>query len=171
MLWINLIMDTLAALALATEPPNPEVMNQPPRSPRAFIVTPAMAWNIFGTAAFVLVCIAGFILFSRSTGQEGSLEMLTLLFTGFVLLQFWNLLNIKCFGSNRSIFSRLGENPTYWLIALGILIGQILIVQFGGQVFRTVPLNIMQWLVLFAGTSVILWAGELIRLLHRLKQQ
>lgn len=171
MLWINLIMDTLAALALATEPPNPEVMNQPPRSPRAFIVTPAMAWNIFGTAAFVLVCIAGFILFSRLTGQEGSLEMLTLLFTGFVLLQFWNLLNIKCFGSNRSIFSRLGENPTYWLIALGILIGQILIVQFGGQVFRTVPLNIMQWLVLFAGTSVILWAGELIRLLHRLKQQ
>lgn len=171
MLWINLIMDTLAALALATEPPNPEVMNQPPRSPRAFIVTPAMAWNIFGTAAFVLVCIAGFILFSRSTGREGSLEMLTFLFTGFVLLQFWNLLNIKCFGSNRSIFSRLGENPTYWLVALGILIGQILIVQFGGQVFRTVPLNIMQWLVLFAGTSVILWAGELIRLLHRLKQQ
>lgn len=171
MLWINLIMDTLAALALATEPPNPEVMNHPPRSPRAFIVTPAMAWNIFGTAGFVLVCVVGFIFFSRSAGQEGSLEMLTLLFTGFVLLQFWNLLNIKCFGSNRSIFSRLGENPTYWLIALGILAGQFLIVQFGGRVFRTVPLDVMQWIALLAGTSVILWAGELIRLFHRLRQR
>ena len=97
--------------------------------------------------------------------------MLTLLFTGFVLLQFWNLLNIKCFGSNRSIFSRLGENPTYWLIALGILAGQFLIVQFGGRVFRTVPLGVMQWITLFAGTSVILWTGELIRLFHRLRQR
>lgn len=171
MLWINLIMDTLAALALATEPPNPEVMNNPPRSPRAFIVTKVMAWNIFGTAAFFLLCVVGFLLCARSVGQERNPEMLTLLFTGFVLLQFWNLLNVKCFGASRSIFSRLNENPTYWLIALGILLGQFLIVQFGGRVFRTVPLGWTQWLALILGTSIVLWTGELFRLFRRLRSR
>ncbi len=170
MLWINLIMDTLAALALATEPPNPEVMDKPPRSPNAFIVTRNMAYNIFGTAAFVIFCVVGFILYSRSTGQEHNPEMLTILFTGFVMLQFWNLLNVKCFGSTRSIFVRLKENSTYWLIALGILFGQFLIVQFGGRVFRTVPLGWMQWGILILGTSVVLWAGEAVRLIQRLKR-
>lgn len=167
MLWINLIMDTFAALALATEPPDPTVMNLPPRSPRAFIVTPAMAWNIFGTAAFFLICVLGFLLCSRSAGTESAPETLTLLFTGFVLLQFWNLLNVRCFGSACSIFHSPGKNPVFWMIALGILIGQFLIVQFGGQVFRTVPLTALQWGVLLGGTSIVLWAGEGIRFLLR----
>lgn len=167
MLWINLIMDTFAALALATEPPDPTVMNLPPRSPRAFIVTPAMAWNIFGTAAFFLICVLGFLLCSRSAGTESAPETLTLLFTGFVLLQFWNLLNVRCFGSACSIFHSPGKNPVFWMIALGILVGQFLIVQFGGQVFRTVPLTALQWGVLLGGTSIVLWAGEGIRFLLR----
>ena len=167
MLWINLIMDTFAALALATEPPDPAVMSRPPRDPRAFIVTPAMAWNIFGTAAFFLICVLSFLLCSRSAGVETAPETLTVLFTGFVLLQFWNLLNVKCFGTGCSVFRSPGKNPVFWLIALGILIGQFLIVQFGGRVFRTVPLNAVQWLLLLGGTSLVLWAGELIRFLLR----
>lgn len=170
MLWINLIMDTLAALALATEPPNAEVMRHSPRDPEAFIVTPYMAWNIFGTAAFFILCFIGFVTYcsSRGISMENNVEMLTILFTSFVLLQFWNLLNVKCFGSYRSIFSRLTENPTYWLIALGILVGQVLIVQFCGGFFRTVPLTLGQWIGIVAGTSVVLWAGELYRLIRRL---
>lgn len=170
MLWINLIMDTLAALALATEPPNSEVMRQPPRNPDAFIVTPSMAWNIFGTAAFFILCFIGFVVCCGTAGAgiEKNAGMLTVLFTGFVMLQFWNLLNVKCFGSDRSIFSRLTENPTYWIIASCIIAGQILIVQFCGSVFRTVPLTLAQWLLIISGTSVVLWAGELCRLLRRL---
>lgn len=167
MLWINLIMDSFAALALATEPPDPEVMKRPPRDPHAFIVTPSMAWNIFGTAAFFLACVIGFLVYARSAGCEKSTETLTLLFTGFVLLQFWNLLNAKCFGSAKSVFVRLRENPVFWMIAVCILAGQFLIVQFGGKVFRTVPLSWTQWLILFLSTSIILWAGELIRFFRR----
>ena len=85
--------------------PNAEVMRHSPRDPEAFIVTPYMAWNIFGTAAFFILCFIGFVTYcsSRGISMENNVEMLTILFTSFVLLQFWNLLNVKCFGSYRSI--------------------------------------------------------------------
>lgn len=167
MLWINLIMDTFAALALATERPNPEVMTVPPRSPDAFIVTGAMASRILLTALFYILC---FVVFVKHFDVSEP-RTLTLWFTGFVLLQFWNLLNAKCFGSHRSLFVQLHENPTFWLIAVGIVAGQYLIVQYCGVFFRTVPLSPADWGILLATSSVIFWLGEAARLITRVRSR
>ncbi|MBS1370691.1 MAG: calcium-translocating P-type ATPase, PMCA-type [Lentisphaeria bacterium] len=171
MLWVNLIMDTFAALALATEPPDPKVMEQPPRRNSAFIVTPAMWRGIFGGAAVFLAALIGLLLYIKSLGLEESSvayrHHLTLFFCVFVMLQFWNLFNAKCFGTGESIFRHLMDNRSFTMIVTGILIGQIIMVQFGGRVFRTTPLGIAEWAVVIAATSAILWGGELFRLLRR----
>jgi Ca2+-transporting ATPase len=168
MLWVNLIMDTFAALALATEPPNPAVMQMPPRKSDDFIVTVPMAWNIFVTAGFFLAAFIAMLLYAQKDGIVTDYE-LTVFFTFFVLLQFWNLFNARCFGSIRSAFSNLGESKALLLIAAAILIGQIVIVQFAGSAFRTIPLSLTDWLFLIGITSIVLWVGELSRFLKRLK--
>ena len=171
MLWVNLIMDTFAALALATEPPDPKVMEQPPRRNSAFIVTPAMWHGILGGGLVFLVVLAALLLRIRGLGLEaGSAaesHQLTVFFCVFVLLQFWNLFNAKRFGTGESIFRHLAGNRAFLLIAAGILIGQILMVQFGGKVFRTDPLSFLEWAAVIAGTSLILWGRELFRLCFR----
>jgi Ca2+-transporting ATPase len=164
MLWVNLIMDTFAALALATEPPNEAVLDRPPRSPKAFIVTPRMAREIFGAGAALLALLVGLILLWQSKGQlpgdDAPSRAGTMLFTVFVLLQFWNLFNAKALGRRGSVLPTLGNNPSFLAIAAAILLGQILLVQFGGAVFRTVPLSAAEWLVLLFVTSFVLWLGE-----------
>ena len=172
MLWINLIMDTFAALALATEPPNAGVLNRPPRDPAAFIVSRAMAINIFLTGAIFLAVLIGLIVVLKGAGElttnDDPSRGGTILFTVFVMLQFWNLFNAKTMGRTGSVFPTLGNNPSFSLIAASILIGQILLVQFGGAVFRCVPLNLEDWLVIGGTTSIVLWAGEIIRLGKRI---
>lgn len=168
MLWVNLIMDTFAALALATEPPNPALMRLPPRKSEDFIVTPVMARNIFITAGFFLAAFVAFLVYVQRDGAVSDYE-LTLFFTFFVLLQFWNLFNTRCFGSMRSAFSNLRESKALLSIAAAILIGQILIVQLAGSVFRTVPLSFNDWLWLLGISSLVLWAGECIRFVKRAK--
>jgi len=172
MLWINLIMDTFAALALATEPPNVGVMNRPPRDPAAFIVSKAMAVNIFLTGAIFLAILIGLIVILKSSGElktgDDASRGGTILFTVFVMLQFWNLFNAKTMGRDGSVFPTLGNNPSFLLIAGSILVGQILLVQFGGSVFRCVPLTLEEWVVISAATSLVLWAGEFIRLAKRI---
>ena len=167
MLWINLIMDTMAALALATEPPNPELLKHPPRNPSAFIVTEKMAFDIFFTAALFIGIFIWYAL--THTGGSGiSPEDRCIIFSGFVMLQFWNLLNVKCFGASRSVFTAWKENPTFWIIAAIIPVGQILITQFGGRMFGTVPLDFGQWIRLIGCSALVLAAGEIIRLVARL---
>ena len=167
MLWINLIMDTMAALALATEPPNPELLKHPPRNPSAFIVTGKMAFDIFFTAALFIGIFIWYAL--THTGGSGiSPEDRCIIFSGFVMLQFWNLLNVKCFGASRSVFTAWKENPTFWIIAAIIPVGQILITQFGGRMFGTVPLDFGQWIRLIGCSALVLAAGEIIRLVARL---
>lgn len=168
MLWINLIMDTFAALALATEPPDPELMKRPPRSPDAFIVTAAMARNIFGTAFFYVVLFAGMLLLWQKDDGGISARELSIIFTVFVMLQFWNLFNVRTFGTSESTFGKLRGNRVFTGIAGFIFIMQILIVQFGGNFFRTVPLSPAEWAVIIGGTSCVLWVGELKRLVCRL---
>jgi Ca2+-transporting ATPase len=167
MLWVNLIMDTFAALALATEPPHQGVLHRPPRSPKAFIVTRAMAWSIFGAGAAFLAVLLGYILVVKGQGgfanEDAPARDSTLLFTGFVLLQFWNLFNAKAMGRSGSVLPMLGGNKSFLAIAAVILAGQFLIVQFGGEVFRTVPLGVTDWLVLLGLTSTVLWVGEIAR--------
>lgn len=154
MLWVNLIMDTFAALALATEPPDPKVMNRPPRKNSAFIVTPAMWRGIFGGAAVFLAALIGLLLHIKHLGLEENSaagnHWLTIFFCVFVMLQFWNLFNAKCFGTGESIFRHLADNRSFTLITAGILIGQIVMVQFGGRVFRTTPLGIVEWVTIIA---------------------
>ncbi|MCO6458744.1 MAG: calcium-translocating P-type ATPase, PMCA-type [Pirellulaceae bacterium] len=167
MLWVNLIMDTFAALALATEPPHRDVLNRPPRSPRAFIVTPVMATNVFGVAAVFLVILIAMLLRLQADGEVSPYE-LSVFFTVFVLLQFWNLFNARCLGLTHSAFSGVLQNKAFLVIAAAIFLGQVVIVQFGGNFFRTVPLEWRDWLLIVVSTSAVLWVGELWRLVRRL---
>ena len=169
MLWINLIMDTFAALALATEPPTPEVMNQPPRHPDKFIISGKMALHIFGTG---LLFMAIFFFAIKLWGDDGiDPRDLTIIFSSFVLLQFWNLLNVRAMGSNKSMILTPPDNPVFAWIAVVILGGQILITQFGGRMFRTEPLPLHDWLLIIGGTSWIFLLGEAVRFLRRTKNK
>lgn len=168
LLWINLIMDTFAALALATEPPSQKVMEIPPRNPDEFIISKAMAANIFTLAPIFLVIFVAFLLYIQRDGVVDTYE-LSLFFSTFVMLQFWNMFNAKTFGLKESAFSNIANNQGFLAIALIIFIGQILMVQLGGDVFRTVPLSWRDWLIIIASTSLILWIGEISRFFSRLK--
>lgn len=168
MLWVNLIMDTFAALALATEPPNPKVMEERPRSPEAFIISPTMYQNIVLVGLSFLVILTGFLLYIGQDNQISDYE-LSLFFSFFVMLQFWNLFNARCLGLDKSALANLVKNKGFILIASMILIGQILIIQFGGEMFRTVPLSFNDWLLIIGGTSIVLWIGEITRFFKRMQ--
>ena len=168
LLWINLIMDTFAALALATEPPSQKVMEIPPRNPDEFIISKAMAKNIFTLAPIFLVIFVAFLLYIQKDGVVTTYE-LSLFFSTFVMLQFWNMFNAKTFGLKESAFANVANNKSFLAIALVIFFGQILMVQIGGNLFRTVPLSLHDWLIIIASTSLVLWLGEIFRFFSRLK--
>ena len=168
-LWVNLIMDTFAALALASIPPSVSVMQEKPRQPDDFIITHGMARFIFGYGFTFLVLLMG-LLYTYNHAEGGmTLHRLTIFFTVFVLLQFWNLFNAKAFGSNESAFKNLGHSFGLLGVALLIFMGQILIVEIGGEVFRTEPLSINEWLVIVGVTSCVLWIGEFERFIRRMR--
>ncbi|NES63832.1 MAG: calcium-translocating P-type ATPase, PMCA-type, partial [Okeania sp. SIO2D1] len=165
LLWVNLIMDTFAALALATEPPNQKVMENAPRNSQDFIISKPMMVSIFSVAAVFLVFFVAFLLYIQKDRVVTPYE-LSLFFTTFVMLQFWNMFNAKCFGLKESAFSNISKNVSFVAIAAFIFVGQILMVQFGGAVFRTVPLSLRDWLVIIGGTSIVLWVGEIWRMIQ-----
>jgi P-type Ca2+ transporter type 2C len=169
MLWVNLIMDTFAALALATEPADPSVMRDKPRGRSEFIISGPMARSIFGWGMLFVAVLVGLLLWmkSRSEGGVVSTRDLTLFYSIFVMLQFWNIFNARRFGSDRSAFAGLVENRLFVIIALAIAAGQVLIVQFGGEVFRTEPLGFVDWLVVFGCTAPVMLIGEAGRMLRR----
>ena len=167
MLWVNLIMDTFAAGALASLPPEERVMKLPPRDSAAFIITRSMSVNIIFTGLLFVVSLLWLILQMGGESGEISRYNLSMFFTIFVMLQFWNMFNAKSFNSAGSAFRGLIKSPGFLLVSLLIIVGQILIVQFGGDVFRTVPLKFWDWAMIIAGTSVVLWIGELIRFLKK----
>ena len=162
LLWINLIMDTFAALALATDPPSEKLMEIPPRNPREFIISKSMTQNIFTVASIFLILFIGFLIYIQQDGFVSDYE-LSLFFTTFVMLQFWNMFNAKTFGLKESAFNHLTQNKSFIAIALIILIGQIVIVQLGGRIFRTVPLSWHDWSIIISLTSLIFWFGEIKR--------
>jgi len=169
MLWVNLIMDTFAALALATEPPHDSVMQKPPRNPEHFIVTGSMARNIFSVGISFLLIFVVLLKGIKFVGYEVDYG-LSLFFTIFILLQFWNLFNARCLGQLNSAFHGIFENKSFVFIASIILLTQILIVQFGGKAFRTVPLNLKDWLLIIVATSSVLILGEIYRFLLRTRK-
>ena len=171
MLWVNLIMDTFAALALASIPPSESVMNDKPRRSTDFIISKAMQHNIFGVGTLFLVVLMAMIYYFTNADGGMTVQRLTIFFTFFVMLQFWNLFNARVFGTTDSAFKGLTKSYRMELIVLAILGGQFLIVQFGGAVFRTEPLDWQTWLIIIGSSSLVLWIGELIRLVKRLTQK
>lgn len=169
MLWVNLIMDTFAAMALASIPPSADVMNEKPRKTDDFIITRPMCYNILGVAACFLVILMGLITYIKTLPETEVPTALTAFFTVFVMLQFWNLFNASVFGTNHSVFKDARHAVGMVGVAGIILIGQFVIVEFGGKVFRTVPLTWGEWLYIIGATSLVLWAGEAWRLMKRLK--
>ena len=190
MLWVNLIMDTFAALALASLPPSQRVMNDPPRQRKANIITKEMARGIFGVGGLFVLLLFGFIQYFKNEDitsltqfsitdyfanffHFGSFENglsayeLSLFFSIFVMLQFWNMFNAKAYRTGRSAFAEIGKSQGFIMIAAAIIIGQVVITTFGGAMFSVTPLLLTDWCLIIAATSSVLWIGELLRLIKR----
>lgn len=171
-LWVNLIMDTFAAMALASLPPSREVMKDKPRKPSDFIISKSMGRGILGCGIVFFAIMFVFLIWCERHGAGSIIDVheLTMFFTTFVMLQFWNLFNAKCLGSTHSAFHNLRHDGGLLLVLLLIFIGQWLIVTFGGRMFRTQPLSAEEWLIITIATSLVLVAGELWRVIKRIKE-
>lgn len=188
MLWVNLIMDTFAALALASLPPSRRVMEDKPRSQTDNIVAPTMARRIFGLGVFFVVLLFALMQYFRYvemtsltqfrcsdfvaslthfSGGEFSRYELSVFFSIFVFLQFWNMFNAKAYRSFASALRGLSAGRNFLLIAVAILLGQVAITTFGGDMFRVVPLSALDWVLIVVATSPVLWVGEVARLMAR----
>lgn len=169
-LWINLIMDTFAAMALASLPPSAEVMKSKPRRQTDFILTHRIQWAIIVVGLLMFAPMLAFLVWcEREMGANAGMDVheLTLFFTTFVMLQWWNLLNAKALGSDHSAFHQLLSDRTLLLVMLLVLVGQWGIVTFGGEMFRVTPLSLKEWGVIILVTSPVLWIGEILRLLKK----
>lgn len=176
MLWVNLIMDTFAAGALASLPPNERVMKDKPRKSGEggdFIITRPMAYNIFGVGLTFVAILIGLLLYiqtQESLAPEKHEYFLSWFFSFFVMLQFWNMFNAKAFMEGRSAFANLKGCKSFLFVALLIIIGQYLIVTFGGEMFSVTPLTWKDWGIIIGSTSLVLWIGEIARLIGRLRK-
>ena len=185
MLWVNLIMDTFAAMALASLPPSESVMKDKPRSREAFIINRPMWQSIVGVGGIFFLLLLGILYIFEHYDVENILQIfsfnpqtvdannpsltpveLSMFFTIFVFLQFWNMFNARAFETGRSAF-HFKNCGGFVLIALVILIGQIFIVSVGGEFFNVTPLSFIDWIVIIGATSLVLWIGELIRLFKK----
>lgn len=183
MLWVNLIMDTFAAMALASLAPTPAVMHDKPRPRTAFIVSRPMWASIIGVGAFFFFLLLGILWYFQHTELDSLTQIgrvpfgantgltpyeLSLFFTIFVFLQFWNLFNARAYATGRSALHFKG-NAGFTFIVLAILVGQIAIVELGREFFNVVPLKFTDWAIIIGSTSLVLWVGELLRLFSRRK--
>lgn len=167
MLWVNMIIDTFAAGALASLPPNPNVMNEKPRKSSDFIITRKMQHHILGIGITFTILLLGMMYYFTNEQGDISRYDLSVFFTTFVMLQFWNMFNAKAFMSGGSAFKNLKASVGFLVVMLIIPVGQFLIVEFGGDVFRTVPLTLRDWGIIVGATSLVLWIGEGMRLLKK----
>ena len=168
-LWVNLIMDTFAALALASLPPSHEVMSDKPRKASDFIINKSIGFGIlFCGIVFFLVMFA-LLVYCERRGKGGvDVHELTMFFTTFVMIQFWNLFNAKALMSHHTAFRHFLKDRGMILVLVLVLVGQWIIVTFGGEMFRTTPLSLHEWLLIIGSTSVVLWVGELWRAFKRM---
>lgn len=181
MLWVNLIMDTFAAMALASLPPSKDVMRDKPRNRKSFIINPAMTRLIIGVGCLFFVILltllymlehapiqsmTDFLTWKNTGHHELTNHELSIFFTLFVMIQFWNMFNARAFATGRSAFHLKGCKG-FGVITLLIFVGQIIIVQCGGRMFNVSPLSLSDWLIIVTSTSVVLWIGELFRLFNK----
>ena len=174
MLWVNLIMDTFAAMALASLPPTKSVMYDAPRNRRSFIISKKMMLSIFLTGGFMFAVLFAYLLKgapemtslldsdSQSMGEEGRGRIFTL----FVMFQFWNLFNARAFSTGQSAW-RLKGCKGFMGIAAAIFFGQIAIMNLFPDFFNVSPICITDWLIIILGTSLILVFGEIVRLFSK----
>ena len=190
MLWVNLIMDTFAALALASLPPSKQVMNDQPRERGSNIVTPTMARGIFGVGGFFVVLLFGMMQYFKHVDVQSLTQFsiadysryffdfekvpnglsayeLSLFFSIFVMLQFWNMFNAKAYHTGKSTFANISKSQGFILIAFVIIIGQVVITTFGGEMFSVTPLKLQDWLIIIGATSIVLILGEIARFLKK----
>ena len=185
MLWVNLIMDTFAAMALASLPPSKDVMRDKPRNRKSFIINPAMTRLIIGVGCLFFVILltllymlehapiqsmTDFLTWKNTGHHELTNHELSIFFTLFVMIQFWNMFNARAFATGRSAFHLKGCKG-FGVITLLIFVGQIIIVQCGGRMFNVSPLSLSDWLIIVTSTSVVLWIGELFRLFNKRNKQ
>ena len=178
MLWVNLIMDTFAAIALASLPPSPSVMQDKPRNVSSSIISPGMGWNIFGMGGLFTLLLLLLLVIMQHADITSTSDLLhfhfkhhnglsdyekSMFFTIFVMLQYWNMFNAKAFMTGRSAFSKLKSCRGFLLIAMVIIVGQVLIVELGGKMFNVTHLALLDWLVIILGTSPVLWVAEVAR--------
>lgn len=164
MLWVNLIMDTFAAIALASLPPTRDVLKEKPRRRTDFIISRNMAVLIFGVGAAFVAVLMWLLLAFKNDGDGLTSYELSMFFTTFVMLQLWNMFNVKAFMTGKSAFSHLFASKGFIWMVVVILVGQILITTFGGEMFSVVPIRPVDWLKIIGLTSIVLWVGEIARL-------
>lgn len=168
-LWVNLIMDTFAALALASLPPSHEVMKEKPRKASDFIINKSIGFGILFCSIFFFLVMFALLVYCERRGKGGvDVHELTMFFTTFVMIQFWNLFNAKALMSHHTAFRHFLKDKGMILVLVLVLVGQWIIVTFGGEMFRTTPLSLHEWLLIIGSTSVVLWAGELWRAFKRM---
>lgn len=168
-LWVNLIMDTFAALALASLPPSHEVMKEKPRKASDFIINKSIGFGILFCGIFFFLVMFALLVYCERRGKGGvDVHELTMFFTTFVMIQFWNLFNAKALMSHHTAFRHFLKDKGMILVLVLVLVGQWIIVTFGGEMFRTTPLSLHEWLLIIGSTSVVLWAGELWRTFKRM---
>lgn len=168
-LWVNLIMDTFAALALASLPPSHEVMKEKPRKASDFIINKSIGFGILFCGIVFFLIMFALLVYCERRGKGGvDVHELTMFFTTFVMIQFWNLFNAKALMSHHTAFRHFLKDRGMMLVLVLVLVGQWIIVTFGGEMFRTTPLSLHEWLLIIGSTSVVLWAGELWRAFKRM---
>lgn len=166
MLWVNLIMDTFAALALASLPPNSILMKQKPRNSQASIITSRMMQFIMISGiAFAILMIGlyyyfvheanGGPVFVRGINPNINPHEMGIFFSVFVYLQFWNMLNARTFGTGKWAFNNMEDSKVFWMVAAVIFVGQIVLVQYFSAFFNCSPLAFNDWLWVILGTSPV----------------
>ncbi|KAG0244606.1 ATP2B3 protein [Mortierella sp. GBAus27b] len=175
LLWVNLIMDTLAALALATEPPSPDVLDRYPTAKTAPLINLRMWKMILGQALFqialnLVLLKYGAQLFHLESSdgnltRENLLILRTMIFNTFVFLQVFNELNCRRIDNTVNVFKNLMNNKLFIVVQVLVIIGQFVIVEFGGQAFKTTPLTMQQWMLTTLIGSLSLPVGLFLRML------
>ena len=193
MLWVNLIMDTFAALAFASLPASQSVMNDTPRRRTDFIITKSMWQYVFGIGLLFILFLFGLLQYfmndtvdsfdsfsfteyfanylNFSHNDSFSIQECTIFFSIFVFLQFWSMLNVKHFDSTDAFFTKFSETKVFYSAMIVILLGQLLIVNFGGKMFNVVPLTTHDWTCIIGGTSLVFIGGLLFRAIKSLVTQ
>jgi len=183
LLWINVIMDSFAAIALCSEEPRKGLLHQKPKMRSESIITKTMAWEIVSTAFFFVIAMLTLLLGMKNYGWFAggmpppypewefsplNAHQVSIFFTTYVVFQVWNIINCRSLSAYESGLKGVFTNPTFLAVMLLILLGQIIIIQAGGSIFKVQPLGLLDWLIILAATSIVIIKAEVFRFFRRI---